>query len=268
MATGRQAFPGSTAAAIFDAILNRAPAPLVQINASLPVELERIVDKALEKDPDLRYQHASDMRSDLKRLKRDTESGRAVPAMSSSPPQTAVGASSLRGDSSDSQMIAGLETRHKKAFVAMVAAGIMIAAALIYVVLYHAAKHALLPPAALEFTRVTGRGDVKQADISPDGKYVAYVRSAAGKQSLWLKQLATESDLQIATLGEDQCPGVALSPDGSYVYFVRQNPSKPNGDLYQVPFLGGTPRKGWRVFPARPHFRRMASGSALCEKIS
>ena len=98
-------------------------------------------------------------------------------------------------------------------------------------------------PAALEFTRVTGSGDVQQADISPDGKYVAYVRETGGKQSLWLKQLATDSDVQIATLGEDFCPGLAFSPDGSYVYFVRQDPLKLNGDLYQVPFLGGTPRK-------------------------
>ena len=132
--------------------------------------------------------------------------------------------------------------RHKKAIIALMAAGMVIAAALIYA-LYRAASHAPAPPAALEFTRVTGSGDVQQADISPDGKYVAYVRETAGKQSLWLKQLATESDVQIATLGEDQCPGLAFSPDGSYVYFVRQEPLKPNGDLYQVPSLGGTPRR-------------------------
>jgi eukaryotic-like serine/threonine-protein kinase len=76
MATGRPAFSGSTTAVIFDAILNKAPTPPVQVNTSLPVELERIISKALEKDPDLRFQHASDMRTDLKRLKRDTSSGR------------------------------------------------------------------------------------------------------------------------------------------------------------------------------------------------
>jgi Tol biopolymer transport system component len=95
----------------------------------------------------------------------------------------------------------------------------------------------------LEFTRVTGSGDVQQADISPDGKYVAYVRSTAGKQSLWLKQLVTDSDVQIVTLGDDVCPGVAFSLDGNYICFVRQSPVKPNGDLYQVPSLGGAPRK-------------------------
>jgi len=72
---------------------------------------------------------------------------------------------------------------------------------------------------------------------------VAYVRETASKQSLWLKQLATDSDVQIATLGQDECPGLAFSPDGSYVYFARKNRLKVSGDLYQVASLGGAPRK-------------------------
>ena len=76
MATGRQAFAGPTAAVVFDAILNRMPPPIVSVNPEVPLELERIIDKAIEKDRQLRYQHASDLKSDLARLKRDRESGR------------------------------------------------------------------------------------------------------------------------------------------------------------------------------------------------
>jgi serine/threonine protein kinase/Tol biopolymer transport system component len=262
MATGRQAFSGASTATIFTAILRDQPPRPSQVNPELPAELDRIIDKALEKDRSLRYQHASEIRGDLKRLKRDTDSSRgaAVAAAGSeegvptSRPGGGVAAGlprhfenggvkpPLQIDSSDSQVISGLVKRHKKAIMALVAGGIVIAAVILYG-LYRASSHVPAPPSALEFTRVTGSGDVQQADISPDGKYVAYVRETAGKRSLWLKQLVTDSDVQLVTLGEDVCPGLVFSPDGSYVYFVRQGPLKPNGDLYEVPFLGGTPRK-------------------------
>ena len=96
MATGRQAFSGASTATIFTAILRDEPPRPSQVNPELLAELDRIITKALEKDRDLRYQSAAEMRADLKRLKRDTDSGRAVAAMSSSPP--AVGTPPLQGD--------------------------------------------------------------------------------------------------------------------------------------------------------------------------
>jgi serine/threonine protein kinase len=78
MATGRQAFSGTTAAVIHDAILNRAPVSPISLNPSLPPKFEEIINKALEKDREVRYQHAADIRTDLRRLKRDTTSGRST----------------------------------------------------------------------------------------------------------------------------------------------------------------------------------------------
>ena len=279
MATGKQAFSGSSTATIFTVILRDAPTRPSQVTPGLPAELDRIINKALEKERKSRYQHAADILVDLKRLKRDTDSGRAVAAAEAqaedvapglSPAlenasvtpasriaavgaaagsaalkdratisgKSAVGTPPLQGDISDSQIISGMVKRHKRAIMALAAAGMVIAAAIFYV-LHRVSIHPPEPAAVLKFTRVTASGDVRRADISPDGKYMAYIREMAGKQSLWLKQLATGSDLQIASLGDDVCPGVAFSPDGSYVYFTREDRLKPSGDLYQVASLGG-----------------------------
>jgi serine/threonine protein kinase/tetratricopeptide (TPR) repeat protein len=90
MATGALPFRGDTSALIFDAILNRAPVAPIRLNADLPPKFEDIINKALEKDRNLRYQSGADMRADLQRLKRDTDSGRAVAQTSGSVPHVAV----------------------------------------------------------------------------------------------------------------------------------------------------------------------------------
>jgi eukaryotic-like serine/threonine-protein kinase len=86
MATGRPAFTGNTSGVITEAILNRAPTPLEQLNPAVPPKLEEVVNKAIEKDRKLRYQHAADIRTDLQRLRRDTQSGRVSATAASAPP--------------------------------------------------------------------------------------------------------------------------------------------------------------------------------------
>jgi len=143
MATGVLPFRGDTSGAIFDAVLHRATPALARLNSNVPAELDRIIGKALEKDPRLRYQHASDLRADLQRLKRDTDSSRSavlsaavapqdlsVSASASSAAGTVSGASSA--SSTDKQIAVGLLARHKKTFLAAASVVLLAVAGLGY----------------------------------------------------------------------------------------------------------------------------------------
>jgi serine/threonine protein kinase/Tfp pilus assembly protein PilF len=144
MATGQLPFRGESSGVTFNAILERAPVPAVRLNPELPAKLEEIIDKSLEKDRSLRYQHASEMRSDLQRLKRDTDTGRSgvtaagsstnvAQVAGSSPATSASAVQSASGiSSSDTQVAVGLLSRHKMSLLAGVAAGILILAGLGY----------------------------------------------------------------------------------------------------------------------------------------
>jgi serine/threonine protein kinase/lipoprotein NlpI len=140
MATGQLPFRGESSGVIFEAILNRAPTAVARVNADSPVELDRIINKALEKERDLRYQHASEMRADLARLKRDTSSGRSAAytdaaAMasasagappSSSPASRGSDVSASAAEHSDSELAVGLLARHKKKLLTMAVTTILI----------------------------------------------------------------------------------------------------------------------------------------------
>ena len=143
MASGALPFPGETTAATFDCILNKPATPLVRTNPQVPPELERIVNKALEKDLDLRYQSASDMRADLKRLKRETDSGRSAAALP-------------------------VATARRKIPPAYIALAAVLAIALLAVIVFFAPRNPLPPPRVLSATQIT-RDNLPKQWLVTDG---------------------------------------------------------------------------------------------------
>src|SRR5881227_2470908 len=138
IATGTLPFHGESSAVICEAIMNRVPVPVVRLNHNVPPKLEDIINKALEKDRNLRYQNAADIRTDLQRLKRDTESSARFTANANASAISPSSAASAGGiplagaeASSDTQVVIGLLARHKTAFLA-IAAAILIAIGLGY----------------------------------------------------------------------------------------------------------------------------------------
>src|SRR5437879_1491974 len=130
MAAGVLPFRGDTSGAVFDAVLHKAPVALARLNSEVPADLERMINKALEKEPRLRYQHAAEMRADFQRLKRDTDTSRSA-IFSAVAAQREFSASvrvhsaggtftSSVAASSDSEIAVGLLARHKKAFLTVI----------------------------------------------------------------------------------------------------------------------------------------------------
>ena len=258
MATGLLPFRGDTSGIIFEAVLNRAPQSPIRLNPDLPPKLEDIINRALEKDRDLRYQHASDMRAELQRLKRDTDSSRQVkaftpdsgteaPSSPSSPAAASVPSPSAQisvatpsgAPSRSSSALPSLDRPRRGLAAAAVLGVLMIAAVGAYWLLHRAPP---IPFQNFAITQVTNSNRAIIAAISPDGKYVLTVMSEKGLNSLWLRNVATGSDTQIIP-PTSSIANVSFSPDGNYIYFRQaENAIASDFNLYRAPVLGGTPK--------------------------
>ena len=277
MLSGQRPFGGSTHSDTIVSILDREPSPLLRSAPGAPAELNRIVTKALMKNVDERYQSIKDMAIDLRRLRRrqevEAEIGLSTPLEangygSGSTGEKAIVSSAREhfatrtGKGSDTAPTSSLEfavteiRRHK--------AGVALAAVLFISVLVgggYALSRLLsrnrTEPArpsfqAMKIARLTSEGSVREAAISSDGRYVAYVLRDAGRETLKLHQVATSSDLPIVAAAEAVCIGLTFSPDGDYIYYVSiKEPgaslaiieSMITGTLYRVPVLGGASQK-------------------------
>ncbi len=221
MATGRQAFTGSTPGVIFEATLNRAPTPAVRLNPDIPPKLEEVINKAIEKDTNLRYQSANELMADLKRLRRDTDSERVAAVGKDFAPKPTP-----------------LRRRRSTLIAAGVFAGVVALAAAALLIYQRVRPTAT--PVQRPLTQLTFEPGWQGAPSwSPDGRFIAYSADYNGNFDIWVKPAGEGKAVQVTTNPAHDWEA-DWSPDGSQLVFRSE---RGEGGLFVVPALGGRERK-------------------------
>lgn len=247
--TGKHPFPGSASAVVFENILRNTPIAPISLNAEIPAEFERILNKALEKDRDCRYQVAAELRADLKRLQREVDSGKvmtgsvAAVRASSFPPVQAAPMDELTPTPGSGSALIEAAKKNKLGTGITVFVTLIVLLAAGYGIFTLTRKPAHLPFDRFAVENLSNNGHTSLAAISPDGKYLAQVLEENGLQALQLRHIQTGSNAQIVAPAATRYLGITFSPDGSYLYFVRRDEAEHTiSILYQAPVLGGIPR--------------------------
>ncbi len=266
--TRHRPFEGeSNVQSLYRIVYEPAP-PIRDFNPSAPPDLQRIIRRCLAKDPDERYQSIQDVALELKELRREmegdsqlditvppsayrNEAGAPTRGMSSLSPtiggQTSTGDVSAASTTASSEIILGEVRKHKRGLALTLAALVLLAGALAFLGWkFWPVSHAA-PFSTMKITRLTTGGRIGNAaikgyaSISPDGKYVVFRTTESGKDSLWVRQVLTGSLVKIVPDLGGKIGGTTFSHDGEFIYYSLFD--NPLGTLYQVPVLGGTPRR-------------------------
>jgi eukaryotic-like serine/threonine-protein kinase len=233
-ATRERPFTADTDVEVMHRILRERPTPVEERNPEVPAEVRRLIRRCLAKNPDQRFQSMKDLAIDLREVVDEYERLSASASSGGSITSGALGAPPARS----------------RSHLAWIAAASALGLAGLAVGLYSLIGRGGSETAAsrmsqqVRITTLMSRNDLREAVLSGDGRYLAYVSSVGDRTSLNVRQVRTGGDAQILPPQESPVRGISFSPDGDYLYFLGRDPQSPNySALFQVPSLGGTPRK-------------------------
>jgi len=257
--TGRAPFEGKTATDTIAEVIYKEPEPIGQLLPNLPVELQRIIRKALQKDRDERYQSMKDLALDIKDVLYDYEhanSGDRIVHTSSSPTfsenptmiHTTTSANHPTADNVMTRLSGPVVTRVNGRKTALAGIAAVLLVTLLGIGAYSwfgngGGQLALNAFDRTQIARINTDGKVNLPAISPDGKYIAYVSGEMGSRSLVVRQVATDSVITVIPPTNLNFSAVAFSPTGDYIYYCETRSDFSVNTLYSVPTLGGTPKR-------------------------
>jgi eukaryotic-like serine/threonine-protein kinase len=235
-ATRRRPFEADSDLDVMHRIVHDKPVPVDEINPAVPAELRRMIRRCLAKDPDRRYQSMKDLSIELSEIVDEFDE------LSASASSRSI-SGSVSGEALPQPV-------RRRVWLSIGAMALLALAAVVFAA--YQWRERQLPPApatafaSMKLTPLTSTGNVIDAAISPDGRYVAQVlRDPAGMWSISVRQVATASDVQIVAPSLTPVRFPTFSPDGNYVLYFHRELESGTGyaSLFQVPTLGGQPRK-------------------------
>src|SRR5277367_3630684 len=245
MATGMLPFRGETSGVIFKAILDGTPTPVARMNPESPAELERIINKAIEKDRDMRYQSAADMHSDLKRLRRDTDSGRLSGSGKAAAEQAVAAAESAARASAAAPEAPAVSNKLWMGLATVIAVIVGVGYAA-----YHFGAGSKSPSGPAKIAQISHWDKpMDQARLSPDGHAIAFSSPVGGVEQIFLMLASGGEALQLTNDETDKFV-TNFSADGTEIYYRR---IFGVDESWAVPTLGGSSKRivaGFAVAPS------------------
>jgi Tol biopolymer transport system component len=252
-ASRRRPFSADSHVETMHKILHDNPQPVEEVNPEAPREVRRLIKRCLARNPDQRLQSMKDLAIELQEIVDEYDT--LSPSGSTS---TAAGSGIL-------------ETGAKRGKPLLITIGAIVALGLAGLIFGVASllrgkgsdPVAATAPANLEWTIVLSDAALQESALSADGRYLAYVKNPAEGWGVWVRQVATGSEVELVAPGPNRIRGISFSPDSNYLYFTQRDPESPNySALFEIPSLGGLPRK--RLFDVDTAVSFSPDGTEVC----